>query len=394
MKSLRLGNALVGLVFIILVGLAVWWWQDNMERRTEAVAYTSEDARKDPHLAARRLLQSIGVRTQPARSLAEMLAHPNTTGVVLIGRRNGAITPDQGEALLNWVEEGGILLTTVPLKRDDESSKDPIAAAYQVQSQLAVAKRAQDIASMSSTPVNLVLPAPIAHPLVLAAAPKNPPLPVILLRQGKDAPQPLWQDAQGQHIMAFEHGDGLVIVLDYDRFAGNELIRQDHGELLVSLVHLQPNRRSVTFVETLDVPHWQTLLWENAPALILSTALLLALLLWRGLMRFGPILADPTLDRRAVTEHIDASARWLWLRAPGRHALLKAVRTAVLDRYKRRFPALATLGPAALANRLAAMHNLPIADIETALNLPPADTLQGFTQQIMTLQLLRKHHER
>ena len=393
MKSFGIGNLVMALAFAILVGLGVWWWQDTMERRPEAVPYESDAARKDKHLAARRLLAAEGLRPLPASSLDEALKRKVKPGVMLIGRRDGVISAEQGQALLDWVAQGGVLITTLPAEHDEDGAADPIAQFCKVNTQIAIFEPQPGMApKRPTTPTTIALHLPEDD-----APPRT-----LMLEQGaftlhrfdNNGPRPIWQDDTGRHVLAFALGKGLVVATDYDRFAGADLIRQDHGELLITLARMASPKSGFDFIESLDIPPWQQLFWNHAPQFILSAAALLLILLWRGLMRFGPVLADPPIDRRAVTEHIEASARWLWLRAPGRHALLAAVRAAVLDRYTRRFPALAKLGPAELANRIASMRNLPIEEVEAALNHLPANSPQGFTQQIKTLQLLRNHHER
>ncbi|MDN3575414.1 DUF4350 domain-containing protein [Chitinimonas viridis] len=250
--------------------------------------------------------------------------------------------------------------------------------------------------------------APAPAPAPKAKLPRNMvelqlpslPYPLRLFRQGGyldwggDAPEPEWGDTDGEHVRAYRHGKGQVILLSHMPFDNDNLREADHGELLVALAGHGNADKPFWIVQGLDMPTWQEALWAYVPLGLVSLGLALLLWLWSAVMRFGPLLPDPQTDRRALMEHIDASGRWLWHARNGRITLLQAMRNATLAQLLRRSPDLQRLQPDALAQHLAERHKLPLELVELALHKAPANHPMDFFRQIQTLQTLRTSHER
>lgn len=228
----------------------------------------------------------------------------------------------------------------------------------------------------------------LGHPLELSR-PNTP------LRQADPgAPKPLWSDTYALGVAVFPEGRGHVVMVGQDYFSNFPLRQFDHAELLLAVSGLAGPHAPVLGVQSVEVAHWTIWLWRHYAPFIVSLAVLLAAWLWRQTRRFGPMLPAPPQERRALLEHIDASARWLWRVPGGRELLLAAVRGTTENLLRRRAPALFKQAPAARVRHLAGMCGLPPDAVEHALHGPAATRPLDFAHQISTLHQLRRHYER
>ncbi|GAB3252909.1 hypothetical protein GCM10027296_19720 [Chitinimonas naiadis] len=375
-----------------LIALAAWWWSVNMVRVPTATPDISKEALADSHLGAAQFLRSQGIEVIKRDNLSLAQADQIDAGVLLLGDYHGLTTQEQGETLLSWVHDGGVLISTagrryVPDSEEDEDKKssepseplnfDPIFERFQV-AQI-YNKRARENIE--------VTPPGSPYPLKLADAGTD-------MHAFPGAPKPLWADNAGKAVRVYEHGKGKVVLLAWDRFDNTELMELDHAELLLRLVQLRSDQRSMLIVDRLETHRWYQLLWARFGHGIAALPLVLLLLLWAAVPRFGPRLPDLAPSRRAVLEHIDAASRWLWRTPKGRQQLLDALRASVLAGMLRRSPSLLRKTPAERVQTLASTYRLDAAELEQALHAPAASQPVAFTLQIHTLQTLRKHHER
>lgn len=205
--------------------------------------------------------------------------------------------------------------------------------------------------------------------------------------------EPLWSDADGGAVRVYAEGKGRIVLVANSFFTNASLPQRDHAQLLLALTELTPGKH-VTIVKRLNVLPWYQALWRHYQLALVSLALGLALLFWRAVRRFGPVLPAPTAERRSLLEHIDASGAWLWKADGGRQVLLDAARDDTLALIRRRVPALFRMPEGELYATLARTCALPEADVSEALQQDAASHVTRFTRQIRTLQTLRNHYER
>ncbi len=233
-----------------------------------------------------------------------------------------------------------------------------------------------------------VTPPGQAYPLLLEA-------PRARLASGPNAPKPAWRDAHGgEALQVHAEGKGRIVLVAHNYFDNQALGRFDHAQLLLALGALTPDAKQVQIVHHLDVVKWYRALWQRFSLALVSVALGLALLLWSALRRFGPLLPEPSLERRSLLEHIDASGRWLWKAPGGPEILLAAARALTLNVFRRRAPELLRMDAAEQEKHLVRFCKIGRDELHAALHQPAAGRPLEFTRQIKTLQILRTHYER
>lgn len=424
----------------LLVACATWWWFYAMEKKWNARIEISEEAQKNPMLAAERLLAQHRHAVKTQSTLGEALLNTTsaaTPGTLVIAENGGIMTPDQARQLLGWVRKGNTLVIRPESPRNQAAAEsktptggkdkgkpqaefqklvetDPIGAylgvtldetcSCQTNSKQSDAKTtspktendqketgqtgtddAERDEAKEKTPT-ITLPN-AAYPLQLSTG-------YARLKTTKDGFTPLSSDDTGEAIRIYAEGKGHIALLSQNYFYNDRLANYDQAELLLGLAELGSKAGPVFIVQHLDMPSWYRLLWTSFKLGIIGLACGLLLLFWRAVRRFGPLLPEPDHNRRSLIEHIDASGRWLWKVPGGRDILLAAVRVSTDQVLQRRAPELQRLPFAEKINLMARYCKLDKTDLASALQQGASRSPLVFTRQIQTLQQLRKHYER
>jgi hypothetical protein len=412
------------LALLLAAGIG-WWWFDSFEKRWEASSNHSAAARDNPMLAASRLLVLNGFKVRTEATLREAMLKPLAPGTLIVAENGGIVTEEQGKKMLAWAGLGNTLVVRPKRQRDTADKKasekkslmfktaaelvetDPVGAHFGV----VLASRSVEGCSCEKSDSRAESDEPPPkekdQPAVVSVASITMPgaeHPIELdakydrLRSTKRASGPQFSDDEEEAVRVYAIGKGHVVLLAKNFFNNHNLERHDHAELLLGLAHLydQPGRAAnqIVFVQNLDMLKWHQALRLNYQAGLISVGVLLLLLLWVAIRRFGPLLPEPDFERRSMIEHIDASGRWLWKVPGGREILLNAARAATIKTMQRRTPELTRWEPAEQSAHLAKFCNLAVADIVNAMQRPAARTPIEFTRQIQTLRQLRKSHER
>lgn len=417
----------IAILALLLAGAGYELWHVLFQKAWRGEVHQSEAQRKNPMLAATRLLQARGhaVRVEPM--LNYQLLHRLPDGVLMLSP--WARQPDARQAalLLDWVRRGNTLVLTPgwvqnadskagkeqaisdeladPLGKrfgvalaartriDETCRRDPLEAERRRRAAEQAADEGEE-EEEEAPPAHLVcLHAPgAAHAIELRR------LSDVLQRLDGKAPAPLWGDTYGLSVLVYGEGRGkvaMVAAAPTDSYFDNDGLRQfDHGELLLLLAAQSGAGAPVLLVQDNENVGWAAYLWQHWRPLLLGLAALLLLWAWNAARRFGPLLPGPAGARRALIEHIDASGRWLWRLPQGRALLLAAVRQRTETLLLRRLPELHALAGLERARRLARLTRLPEAHVMDALHGAAATRAADFTRQISILQQLRAHHER
>ena len=108
------------------------------------------------------------------------------------------------------------------------------------------------------------------------------------------------------------------------------------------------------------------LLWQNAPQLLISCLLLFSLILWRMMLRTGPLIGKKRENRRNLMEHLDAAAGYAW-RTDRARGMFKATQRALEQKWRRRHLALGRLNRQARCEWIAERAELAPDEVEMAL---------------------------
>jgi hypothetical protein len=385
-----------GVAAIALVTLGTSWFITHYERETfERRGAPQAEARRNPWLAAERLLAGMGWHVEIAQEAALLDRLPRGGVLILSRDREYHLTPSRSAALFAWVDEGGYLIADAAFV----APSDPVLQAFDVR----IAPRRPQRPAKTDEPDEPPLPRGSArvrseearsavgipgYGRVLRMLPGAP------LYAGDTAPA--WRvpgptDRAGNasdEILEFDYGRGHVTLINgLWRFQGpNAIEQQDHAEILVALLSTHDGTADVRILTRLTTPNLFQWLARNATAALVSAAVLLLFWLWRIVPRFGVVRPAPVAERRSLVQHLRAMGRFLWRRHAGA-ALLEAARANLRRRLAQRGVAAAD---APLPEACAAVEHalgVPAREVAQALGAD-ARTPDQFTAAMATLAAL------
>ena len=162
---------------------------------------------------------------------------------------------------------------------------------------------------------------------------------------------PLWrvQGERGAELMRVALGKGKVTALaPYSLLDNRSLFHGDHAQVAVAALDLRAGD-AIWFVIDERRDALAVWLWQRGAPVIVLCAVALAFALWRGALRFGPLLPQMPTGRRSVAEQIRGTAAFVLRR--GGAPLLAAARRALDETARQRIVGyeLKTLGERAAA---------------------------------------------
>lgn len=362
---------LAGVLILLAAGFGYWLSQNLVRESMTVEKPYSGKARLNWLYAAQRLLTRLGVSAHSVRHPAALPEALDAEDTVILTMPGYALTEDQAQGLLHWVEEGGHLLFTV------YQPYEPGQGADRLLNYLGVGVREAETAP--------------AEPVEVEWDEEQPPLQIKFLGnyylQPEGGAERSAGDGQGSRLLQYRAGEGLMTVLsDLSLFGNERLAEYDHADLLWALLH-QEGRRGEVWLQYIPwMPSLARLLWNRAWMPI--TALLVTLLaaLWTVSRRLGPVLMVRTDERRSLLEHIRASGHFLW-HYDAREALLEAVRQRVVHKLEGRFLRWRQLSREDRIGHLAALTGLTTEQVAAALQ--PSDSL-GEREFLERVQWLRQ----
>jgi hypothetical protein len=361
----------VALLVLILAGGLGWWFYTNFEQ----VEYTvrtemSAEARRNPLLAAQRLLEAQGVQTLSQAGRQYLVQPPAEAGVLLVRDLGAPLPRHRVEGLLEWVAMGGHLIAAPGRLQDEELSR-PLQERFGVTL----------IRSNFFSDVEWIQDAIEEAQKQDQEQEEEPPVTEVLL-PGDEAS--LWIDFDTDrwfevdyeeeywlapaddepHVLIFPYGKGYVTFLsDSEIFDNKHLGEHDHASMLAEMT---AGYQQVWLLYSSQMPGLLRLIWRWAPYLTISLSLFVALLLWRMSRRSGPLLLRGQQQRRDLLEHLEAAAEYNWRNDPAAGYLQRA-RDQVERRWMVSHPQLHRLDQAARCEWLAEHTGMSTEAIRLAL---------------------------
>ncbi len=348
------GNKLfAGLLLLLLSALLLWsgyWFVQNFERHSEEIrSGFSTQARRNPLLAAARYLQRLGLDVESLSGRQYLSSPPAEPGVLLVKDLGPSLPLERETRLLEWVESGGHLIASVGrLPAADEPSNHLLETLGVRLVELDSDESDSPLELESDFPLELVMPGELEVIRVDFDRSRG------LRYEGEDA---RWQvaAAEGYHLLSFAWGQGAITLLSDNRFLNNSQIdKRDHALFLARLVS---GERRAWLLYSSQMPSLSTLLWRNAPYLVISGGVLVLVLLWWLTYRSGPVLVQANPQRRDLLEHLQASAEFVWGQDRAQ-ALQQRTRQQVEKLWLQRHPRLGRMEKSARIEWLAARTGL------------------------------------
>ena len=380
-----------------LLVLAGAWFLLNYERRSEPeYRPMADEARRNPFLAAERLLQGFGVEVRHRHGLEGELALP-ADAVLIVPAGRGVLSEAALARLQDWVGRGGHLLVEMEADERDDLLLDRFGIGRQPLDEDARGYGFR-FAQAQTVPMRPLIHDGIAqamlpHSFATGSRFGEPRLRLLMrsrqaLASG-EAPRWTIGDADGARALQLAVGRGRVTAaVDLNPLRNCCIGQADHAEWLHRLL-LQDGApaTNVAIVQGWHGGLWAWLL-ETGWRVLPIAGVLLAAWLWSVMPRFGPPVADPSPQRRRLLDHLAAAGRLLWARDQ-RAVLAQAATAAAIGRLRAEYPHTASLGPAELALFLRRRFGFDALQAQ-ALLAAPATQPAAFVHQVRACRLLQR----
>jgi hypothetical protein len=350
----RRGRLIAFAMLVPLAALAAWWF-DTFERIEKDVAAPLHgEAHYNPLYALKATLQARGVTVESRANLNLQAMALGSDDTLVLAADVRTLSDDQVDELLDWVEDGGHLIFSLPQGKEGRGGKLLDALGLSVVSR----------SSCWHWPVDG--DAEKASRCFGFAFKLN--MDKVKGDQTKQFALLVGDAEKGYVLGRRTREDGTWFVASNLNFLyTGELNEPGNAELTWQVLGPLADKGKVHLVYAANVPPWYVLLiYRGWPALL---PVLLALLawLWTRSQRFGPLLPLAAAHRRALREHVQAAGEFTFRR--GRGAALYAPMRRAFDEWLRRDdPALAALDGDALVTALAERSGKPPAVVRIALS--------------------------
>jgi hypothetical protein len=348
MTRARLISLLAGLS---LVALIAWIASNTYWADSKVPMPAKGEALTNPFYAVQRFAEALGARTAWDR----VLTTPPTDSVIVLSAWHWNLSAGRRDALERWVESGGRLVVDRTLLAGGEKEferwsgiereyRKPNDASGSVDWQHVLCSEFKE--EHNGTPVSGSSEASYR----MCGLDR-----ISSLTSTENAVWAL-RDASGIQAMRVEVSRGSVTVINATPFRERSLFDGDHGWLFATATQLRRGD-DVHFMSEDAHPSLLALLWRYGAPVVMLTLTLVALVLWRGGVRFGPLAAAPDPARRSMVEQIRGTGQFA-LRHGGGNSIHAASVRALDEAAQRRVPIYASLSPDERAEALSRLTGL------------------------------------
>jgi hypothetical protein len=317
-------------------------------------------AATNPFYAAQKLVETLGATSERREALSDT----PTDAVVVLSTWGWDIDRTRREEFERWVEAGGRLVVDAAL----------ISGTNAFETWSGIAHERKEIDPFDPNPAQAqqflercreVNEIPAANSLAASEL------------EVCDFDRTSWLETDKRLLWALDDagtlvaarvsvGQGTVTVLNGVPFLGRELFEGSHGEVLAAATGLRAGDH-IVFMSEADKASLPALIWQHGAPVVAVLALWIALALWRGATRFGPLVAPSDTARRSLAEQVLGTGRFA-VRVGSGAALVAAAQRALHEAAARRIVGYERLAVAAQAEAVAMLARVDGAQLAAALD--------------------------
>jgi len=340
--------------------IAVWIAGNTEWGEVEIPTRLRGDAASNPFYAAQKLVETLGAMSERR----EFLGDTPSDAVVVLSTWSWDIDGARREEFERWVEAGGRLVVDAALISGSD--------AFEEWSGIAREREEEDPDADL-----LQRPKTVEHCVPLDEVGSEIDEALLARYSACDFDHESWFETSVQLLWGLRGeagllaarvavGQGRVTAINGVPFLYRDLFEGDHGELLAAAADLRSGDH-VVFMSEADVASLPELVWRYGAPVVALLLFWIALALWRGAMRFGPLVAPSESARRSLAEQVLGTGRFA-LRIGGGAALIAAARRALNEAAARRIVGYDRLAVAAQAQAVAKIASVDAGELTAALD--------------------------
>ena len=374
-------HAIVTLVVLALVSLAYWIGTNTYWGDIDVPTPARGEARTNPTYAAQRFVEELGARATRNRTLVV----PPPSSVIVLSSWNWDLSATRRDALERWVESGGRLVIDRSVTwRDDFESWSGIS--YEYNKSAANADQDKEREPCRRYRENRREGASAAGDQVHWLCDFYDQFFDIRTRQ--PAEWTLGTADTGVQVARVRVGRGALTLVNGRPFQQRAIFDGDHAWLLARAADLRKGD-DVHFLSEADYPSLLALSWQRGGPVVVLALVLVAMLLWRGAVRFGPGAAATVAARRSLAEQICGTGSFA-LHHGGADSLHAAAVRALDEAARRRVAGYAHLAANPRTEALARLTNLDPEALASAIYHPRTRRPEELGTTIALLETARR----
>lgn len=358
------------------------------------------EAVTNPFYASQKLAETLGAKTEWRRTLATL---PATDDVIVLSHWHWDLIQDRRQQLEDWVDDGGRLVIDRTLIGGDEhlASWAGIERTYPYEDDEEGAADGEETAEAEETDEEIEFEEPAGD---LCDRLSSVDADGKVVNDGRDLSickldgfsalttkrSVAWglSGTDGIQALRVRVGRGSVTSINAEPFGNRDLLREDHAKLFVAASQLRRGDRFI-FISESEHTSLLGLIWlYGAPAVVLFL-IMLAALLWRGGVRFGPLSAPTDTARRSIAEQIRGTGQFT-IRLSGGKALHAASVRALNEAANRRLAGYGAMSHAARIETIARHTGIDMETLAQAINHGGVGRASELAQTIATLETARR----
>jgi len=369
---------------------------------TETISTPAKgEAVRNPFYAAQKYAEALGTTTEWRREFGGL---PSPDSVIVLSAWRWDLIEGRTRAMKRWVESGGRLVADRSIMGADQDlkkwsgiSRDYSTPAKQDSSHDDAEEKEEET---TEAPATRPFGQPPARCRVLDTFVQDN-----TIETGRklfeacnfdfegrllSSREPNWSliTRNGAQVVRVPIGTGSITLLNGTPFRNKGLFDGDHAQLFVAATQLRRGDH-IYFLSDDESEALLTLMWRYGAPVIVLAFLLVAIGLWRGSARFGPLTATPDSARRSLGEQIRGTG-WFTVRHGGGKALREAAVRALFETGRRRIVNFNGLSAEERIKALAKHAGLAPDALATAINFAGPRRPGELRETLLLLETARR----
>jgi hypothetical protein len=337
------------------------------------------EALRNPFYAAQHLADQLGAQTSWRREMTL----PPQQGVLVLSAWNWGVAVKRRQQVERWVEAGGRLVVDSTLVGGEDAFEEwsGIAQEYREPDSSTAQGEYKRCRTLRERSPAQTQPSQASVFVVCD---------LVFYTQLTTERNALWTlgDDSGTHVIRVGVGRGSVTVINASPFRYRDLFEGAHGALFVAATQLRRGD-AIVFLSENDYPSLVALVWNYGAPVVVCAGLAIALLLWRGAVRFGPLAAAPQAARRSLAEQIRGTGKFL-VRQGGAESLHGAAVRALDEAAETRVRGYLRAAAQERAATLARLTGFDAGALTTAIHHPHMRRPHELRRTIALLEAARR----
>lgn len=333
---------------VLVIALVIWIARNTYWDDVKVPSPLKGEALTNPFYAAQRFTETLGGRPAWDRTWSS----PSPLAVVVLSGWHWDLTPNRRETIERWVEAGGRLVVDSTLAGDLTTFEKWSGISNDFDYKRWMERRESTTGEIdldNSSDLTDLLQERCEkfteeHNGVATTGSRSLcDYGVFDFLTTQGLPEWVLRNERGAEAMRVRVGDGSVTVLNWSAFRYRELFDGDHAWVFVAATQFRRGDE-IRFLSENDYPSLLALLWQHGGPAVVLILVIIALVLWRGSVRFGPMAPPLPSARRSLAEQIRGSGEFA-LRYGSGDALHGAVVRALNEAVSRRVHGYTRLPP-------------------------------------------------